>query len=97
MLSLPDRPTPDLCAAALAAAAETQTNEHRRRYVALEALQVLYPGISSTRLAIRLSFDKPSSASGLIATAKKREWWNDVDVDHVIGSLVAGQYGERAH
>lgn len=96
MLSLPERPNHALCVAALAAAAETQTNEHRRRYIALEALAILFPSMSSTRLALHLSFDRPSSASGLIATAKKREWWCDTDVDHVIGTLVADQYGERA-
>ncbi len=95
-LALPDRPSPEIIERALAAAKETQRNEQRCRYVALDALLVVFPSMTATRLALHLAYKSPASASALIATAKGRDWWDESHVDHVIGTLVADQYGERA-
>tara|TARA_R110002012_G_C11673164_1_gene613285 strand:+ start:2124 stop:2444 length:321 start_codon:yes stop_codon:yes gene_type:complete len=99
---LPARPTVDLAKRAVALALETMTDVSadlqaiRAKHVAFAALSTLYPALSGTRIGLYLSYDKPSAAAAYVDSAKRRHWWNDTHVDHVIGALVGADYGERA-
>jgi hypothetical protein len=86
--------------AALAMLGETADHAARgrgvARYVALEALSALHPGMAKSDLAKRLGYPSPRSARSSLHTARHRIGWTDVLVDDVIGTVVAPLYGERA-
>jgi hypothetical protein len=71
-------------------------NPDRARHIAFDALRILYPKMPSPRLGFQLHYRRPDSASSIVQSAKRTNWWSDDHVDHVVGTLVAPEYGERA-
>ena len=82
--------------AALAAATEVAPAPDTVQHIAFRAMRALYPQESGWLLGIVLSFPAPNLAEGMSALFQGVGIFGDVEVDHVIGTLVASQYGERA-
>lgn len=82
--------------AALIAASEVEPILVRAKLLAVAALAELFPSTSMARFAVRLGLNNPSNAAKRVARSMAMSWWSDTHVDHVVGALVAPQYGDRA-
>lgn len=78
----------EVTARALAAAQEVQSAPARVRDIAFDAVCYVLPDANPLRIALRLGFPSPGAARDIVSAAKRRHWWDDSHVDHVIGSLV---------
>lgn len=93
---LPSRCSQDVVDQAFASAKEVCPNPDRARHIAFDALHILYPKIPTPRLGFQLHYRRPDSACSIVESSRRTKWWTDWHVDHVIGALVADEYGERA-
>lgn len=68
---------------------------HRATVIALAAVTIAFPGASRREISDRLGLN-PGGAATTLQKARASRDWNEVHVDHVVGALVAPQYGARA-
>lgn len=68
---------------------------HRATVIALAAVTIAFSGASRREIADRLGLN-PGGAATTLQKARAARDWNEVHVDHVVGALVAPQYGARA-
>jgi len=86
----------DIGLAALAAAADVAPAPDTIKHIAFRAMRALYPEESGALLGFVLAYPAPNLAEGMSALFHGVGIFGDVEVDHVIGALVAPAYGERA-
>lgn len=68
----------------------------RARHIAFDALLCAYPEVRKNRLGKLLHYRNPRAAMKAVEDAKTTQWWDQIAVDEIVGSLVEADYGERA-
>lgn len=81
---------------ALAAASSLSPSLNVQRLIAYIALRDLYPTVSMWWLGAVVHYPAPNFAEAMAKLHLFAEIITAVDVDHVIGTIVAPLYGERA-
>ncbi|UXS01120.1 hypothetical protein [Agrobacterium tumefaciens] len=88
---------PEATHIALYAASDRSTSPVTQQLIAYTALSYLYPGAAPRWLGAAVGYSTPGLAEAMSLIYLYANAFSTVDVDHVIGAIVAPLYGERAN